>query len=307
MIEINNLTKKFEKLHALNDLSMKIDEGGIFGIVGSNGAGKSTLMRLIVGVYKADEGEILIDGIKAYDNPTAKECCVFLSDTTYFSIGASIESMAAEYAKHYKTFSFEEYEDLVGSFGLNPKSVLSSFSKGMQKQAMIILALACNCKYTLLDETLDGLDPVMRGVVKKRIYKSVIDRNSTVIITSHSLRELDDTCDNLAMLHKGRIIYQKDVQDIKTSLIKVQIAFKDDFDIRTFTGIDILKYVKNGSVANLIVKGNKDEVNQTLKEKTPILLEIVPLSLEEIFTYELKERGYTFEDLETEEGEENEK
>ena len=154
----------------------------------------------------------------------------------------------------------------------------------------------------LLDETLDGLDPVIRGLVKKRIYQSVIDTNSTVIITSHSLRELDDTCDNLAMLHKGKIIYQKDVEDIKTSLIKVQVAFKEDFSIKSFAGIDVIKYSKNGSVANLIVKGDKDEISGALNAKKPVLLEIVPLSLEEIFTYELKERGYTFDDFsETEE------
>jgi ABC-2 type transport system ATP-binding protein len=297
MIEIKNLTKKFGKLYALNNLNMIIEEGGIFGIVGSNGAGKSTLMRLIVGVYQSDHGDVFVDSKKAYENPKAKSQCVFLSDTAYFSVGASLESMAVEYAKHYKTFSIDDYESLVNNFGLNPKVSLSTFSKGMQKQAMIILALACNCKYTLLDETLDGLDPVMRGVVKKRIYQSVIDRNATVVITSHSLRELDDMCDNLAMLHKGKIIYQKDVQDIKTSLIKVQIAFDDDFDIKRFNDIEVIKYTKNGSVANLIVKGDKEKTALVLKSKKPMLLEIVPLSLEEIFTYELKERGYAFEDV----------
>ncbi len=297
MIEIKNLTKRFGNTAALVDLDMKINAGGIFGIVGSNGAGKSTLMRLITGVYRADSGSVLIDGKPVFDIPEEKAKCVFLSDTVYFSVGSSLERMAHEYAAHYPSFSFETYGELVGYFGLNPKASLSTFSKGMQKQAMIILALSCRCPYTLLDETLDGLDPVIRGVVKKRIYQSVIDNNSTVIITSHSLRELDDTCDNLAMLHKGKIIYQKDVEDIKTSLIKVQVALKGDFNIKSFAGIDVLKYSKNGSVANLIVKGDKDEISETLGAKNPILLEIVPLSLEEIFTYELKERGYTFDDL----------
>ena len=303
MIEIKNLTKHFGKVEALAGLDMKINEGGIFGIVGSNGAGKSTLMRLITGVYRADNGDILIDGDPVFDIPGAKAKCVFLSDTVYFSVGATLDSMAQTYARHYIGFSHEEYETLVGYFGLNPKVPLSTYSKGMQKQAMIILALAANCKYTLLDETLDGLDPVMRGVVKKRIYQSVIDRNATVIITSHSLRELDDTCDNLAMLHKGKIIYQKDVEDIKTSLIKVQVAFEQDFNIKSFSGIDIIKFTKNGSVANLIVKGSKDEISKILKAKKPVLLEIVPLSLEEIFTYELKERGYSFDDVIEKEGE----
>ena len=303
MIEIKNLKKHFGSTAALDGLDMKINEGGIFGIVGSNGAGKSTLMRLMTGVYRADSGDILVDGEKVFDNPKAKAKSVFLSDTVYFNVGASLESMAEMYARHYIGFSHETYEELIGIFGLNPKALLSTFSKGMQKQAMIILALASNCKYTLLDETLDGLDPVMRGVVKKRIYKSVIDRNATMIITSHSLRELDDTCDNLAMLHKGKIIYQKDVEDIKTSLTKVQVAFEQDFDIKAFAGIDIIKYVKNGSVANLIVKGGKEEISSALQAKKPILLEIVPLSLEEIFTYELKERGYSFEDVIEKEGE----
>jgi len=303
MIEIKNLTKRFGKTEALAGLDMKIAEGGIFGIVGSNGAGKSTLMRLITGVYRSDGGEILIDGNSVFDYPDTKSKCVFLSDTVYFGVGATLESMAQIYARHYINFSHEAYEKLVGYFGLNPKVQLSTFSKGMQKQAIIILALASNCQYTLLDETLDGLDPVMRGVVKKQIYQSVMDRNATVIITSHSLRELDDTCDNLAMLHKGKIIYQKDVEDIKTSLIKVQVAFEQPFDIKAFVGLDVIKFVKNGSVANLIIKGDKKEISEYLKAKQPVLLEIVPLSLEEIFTYELKERGYSFDDVIEEEGE----
>lgn len=303
MIEVKNLTKHFGKTRALSGLNMKINESGIFGIVGSNGAGKSTLMRLICGVYQPDTGEVSIDGEVVFDNPKAKEACVFLSDTVYFPIGASLDSMAKAYQSHYPNFSTVDYEEMVKRFGLNPAASLSSFSKGMQKQAMIILALACNCKYTVLDETLDGLDPVMRGVVKKRIYEAVMDKDATIIITSHSLRELDDTCDNLAMLHEGKIIYQKDVQDLKTSLIKVQIAFDKDYDIKSFNGLEVLKYTKNGSVANLIVKGNKESISQTLQAKNPMLLEIIPLSLEEIFTYELRERGYAFEDVVEMEGE----
>ncbi len=307
MIEIKNLTKRFGQTCALNGLNMKINESGIFGIVGSNGAGKSTLMRLIAGVYQSDTGEAVVDGETVFDNPKAKEKCVFLSDTVYYAVGASLNSMAKIYAAHYPNFSYGDFDEMVKRFGLNPAAPLNSFSKGMQRQAMIILALACNCKYTIFDETLDGLDPVMRGVVKKRIYEAVMDRNATVIITSHSLRELDDTCDNLAMLHQGRIIYQKDVEDLKTSLIKVQVAFEGDYDIKRFAGIDVLKYTKNGSVANLIVKGDKEEVSDAFRSKKPLLLEIVPLSLEEIFTYELKERGYAFEDVADMEGEEDEK
>jgi ABC-2 type transport system ATP-binding protein len=306
MIEIKNLTKRFGQTYALNSLNMKISESGIFGIVGSNGAGKSTLMRLIAGVYRPDNGEAVVDGESVFDNPKAKEKCVFLSDTVFYTVGASLNSMAKTYATHYPNFSFEDFNEMVKRFGLNPDAPLSSFSKGMQRQAMIILALACKCKYTILDETLDGLDPVMRGVVKKRIYEAVMDRSATVIITSHSLRELDDTCDNLAMLHQGRIIYQKDVEDLKTSLIKVQIAFDDEYDIKRFAGVEVLKYTKNGSVANLIIKGEKEAISDALKAKKPLLLEIVPLSLEEIFTYELRERGYAFDDVDTE-AEEDEK
>ena len=297
MIEIKNLTKRFGATCALSGLNMQISEGGIFGIVGSNGAGKSTLMRLICGVYQPDTGEAVIDDESVFDCPKAKEKCVFLPDTVYYPLGASLNSIAKTYAVHYPNFSNADYEEMVKRFGLNPNTLLSNFSKGMQKQAMIILALACNCKYTVLDETLDGLDPVMRGVVKKRIYEAVMDKNATVIITSHSLRELDDTCDNLAMLHEGKIIYQKDVQDLKTSLIKVQVAFDKDYNIKEFSGLDVLKYSKNGSVANLVVRGDREEINETLRAKRPILLEIIPLSLEEIFTYELRERGYAFDDV----------
>lgn len=292
MIKIENVTKKFGNLKALDDISCSIQEGEIFGIVGSNGAGKSTLLRLIAGVYRPESGKIFIDDEIAFDNPKAMSKCVFLGDTPYYSRGATLKSLSKIYKIYYPNFSNDEFKRLVKIFDISTKTPIDDFSKGMRRQAMVIMALSVNCKYIILDETLDGLDPVIRGVVKRCLYQSVMDNKSTVIVTSHSLKELDDICDSLAMIHQGKIILNSDLQNIKTTLYKVQIALANEFTRSIFKGIDMLSCTQSGSVANLIVKGDKEKIMGILGKLSPVLLEVLPLSLEEIFTYELKERGY---------------
>lgn len=303
MINLKNVTKTFGKKHALNSVNCHIKEGSIFGVVGSNGAGKSTMLRLISGVYLQDEGNILIDGQNAFDNIDIKKKCIFISDNPYYYLGSSMDSMAKVYSSFYETFSYDYYDELIDIFKLNPKDQISSFSKGMQRQAIIILVLACKCKYIILDETLDGLDPVKRGLVKRKLYENVLDNGSTVIISSHSLRELEDTCDNLVMIHDGKIIFQRDIQNINTTLSKVQVVLEEDLKKQDFKDIDILKYTRNGSVANLIVRGDNQKIIDILEKKKPVLLEVIPLSLEEIFTYELQERGYVFDEVLESDGE----
>ncbi len=297
MIKVNNVTKRFEGFEALKHMSCNIPEGCIYGLVGSNGAGKSTFLRLVTGIYKPEEGEITIDEQPVWENPITKSKFVFVPDELYFIGQSSMDRMAKMYEAVYPAFDRERYQMLTQSFGLDPKKSVGTFSKGMKRQAATILALSCKPQYLFFDETFDGLDPVMRNLVKKVIYNDVCERNVTVVITSHSLRELEDTCDQLTLLHKGGVIFESDVQNLKTSLFKVQVAFECDFDKETFQGIEMLEFVKKGKVANFIVRGEKGATVAKLQEMHPVLLEVLPLSLEEVFVYEMEALGYAFKDV----------
>lgn len=297
MIEATNITKRFGDCTALDHISCTIPGGCIYGMVGTNGAGKSTFLRLITGVFRADEGTILMDGEPIYENPVMKKRMCYLPDELFFLSGSNMQGMADFYHSIYTDFDYQKFEKLTKDFQLNPKSPINAFSKGMKRQAATILALATNPDYLFFDETFDGLDPIMRNVVKSLICKDVIDRGATAIITSHSLRELEDTCDQLALLHKGGIVLQSDVQDLKTNLFKVQIAFDGALERDMFRNITILNFKKTGSVATLIVRGVKNEVLYTLRGMNPLLLDVLPLTLEEVFTYEVEALGYNFEKI----------
>lgn len=298
MITVKNLTKKFGDFTALDNISCTIPEGSIYGMVGSNGAGKSTFLRLITGVYKADGGEIKIDGMDVYENVDAKRLFMYVPDELYFINGASIERMAKLYSSMYEGFDFDKLRSYAEKLGLNTRKSLNTFSKGMRRQASIILALATNPKYIFFDETFDGLDPVVRNVIKGFIYNDVVERKATAIITSHSLRELEDTCDQLAMLHKGGMVFEREIGDLKTSLFKVQIALNQEYSKEDFEDIDIIHFTKKGSVSNMIVRGDREQTIEKLKTHMPIILDILPLSLEEVFTYEMSALGYDFSELE---------
>lgn len=307
MINVNNISKKFEDFYALNNVSCTIPKGAVYGMVGSNGAGKSTFLRLISGVYKADAGDILVDEEPIYNNPLAKGKMVFLSDDLYFLPGASLNRMSAFYKSVYPNYDEKRFLELVELFKLNPKKSIQSFSKGMKRQAAIILALSSRPEYMLFDETFDGLDPVVRNLVKKLICEDVYENKTTAILTSHSLRELEDTCDQLALLHKGGLIFESDIQGLKTSLFKVQVAFSGDYDKSKFDGMDmdIRNFSKKGSVANLIIRGDKEIIASQINSLKPLILDILPLTLEEVFTYEMEVYGYSFNEVL--EGIENEK
>ena len=293
MIQVQNLTKRFEDFVAIDNLSCTIPDGCIYGMVGSNGAGKSTFLRVLTGVYRPDGGTATLDGIPVYENPSVKEQIAYVPDTLFFLAGATMNRMAQLYRAAYPAFDINRFEQLTAAFGLDPGKTVHTFSKGMKRQAATILALAARPQYIFFDETFDGLDPVMRTVVKNLICEDVLERNATAIITSHSLRELEDTCDQLALLHKGGLVLESDVQNLKTSLFKVQIAFTHEFDQADFDGITVLHFSKRGSVANLIVRGDRDQTVARLQTMAPVLLDILPLSLEEVFTYEMEALGYT--------------
>lgn len=297
MIKAENLTKKFEDYKALDNISCVIPEGCIYGMVGSNGAGKSTFLRLISGIYRADGGSVTIDDMPVYENPLVKGEIAFVPDDLFFLNASNMDRMADLYRACYPNFDDKRYEYLSGTFQLNTKKNIATFSKGMKRQAATILAISCKPKYLFFDETFDGLDPVMRNLVKSLICQDVEERKATAILTSHSLRELEDTCDQLALLHKGGLVFESDITNLKTKLFKVQVAIRDEYGKNSFEGLDMLHFSKHGSVANIIVRGDKDKVLADIRKLNPLLLEILPLTLEEVFTYEMEALGYAFGDV----------
>jgi len=311
MIKAEKLTKRFDSTTALSQVSCTIPDGSVYGMVGSNGAGKSTFLRLIAGIYKPDGGSVMIDDKSVYGNWKAIDSVVLVPDELYFLPGANIRRMGELYLNTRGSFDFERLEELAKMIGLDTKKPISQFSKGMKRQAATILALACKPKTLLFDETFDGLDPVMRSVIKRIIVDDMLERQTTVIITSHSLRELEDTCDQLALLHKGGLVLESDVASLKTSLFKVQFASHEDFtreDVERVTETELISFVKHGSVANIILRGDKTDIAQKLGELKPVIVDILPLSLEEVFVYEMEALGYEFSDItEDKGGKKNEK
>lgn len=306
MIKVENVTKMFEEFTALNSISCKVPDGCIYGLIGSNGAGKSTLLRVMSGIYKADFGTVCLDDEQIYNNPKAKESIAVVPDELYFLSGASILRMADLYSATYKNFDTNKLLHLCEELGLDTKKNINSFSKGMRRQIAILAAVCSNTKYMFFDETFDGLDPIMRNFANNIISSEILDRGVTAVLTSHSLRELENVCDKLAVIHKGSLVFEDEITDLKASLFKVQIAFDGDYDQSLFHGFDILGFEKNGSVSEFIVKGDMEEVRVHLKKMNPILLNISNLSLEEIFTYEMGSLGYAF-DMATEVSDNEEK
>ncbi|MBR5616464.1 MAG: ABC transporter ATP-binding protein [Clostridia bacterium] len=302
MIVANEVTMKFhtpgkEPFVALDGLTCQIPRGCIYGMIGANGSGKSTFLRLLSGVYRPASGSILIDDMPIWDNPAAKSRIVFIPDDLYFLPQSSMKSMARMYRALYPNFNYDRFGKLTETFKLDATANLNTFSKGMRRQAAAILGLSAMPDYLFFDETFDGLDPVMRGLVKQVIYRDVIERNTTTIITSHSLHELEDTCDQLALLHRGGIIFQSDVQDLKTALFKVQTAFSSPFTKEKFEGLNILSYTQMGSVCTFIIRGDRAETEARIRAMSPLLLDILPLTLEEVFVYEMEALGYSFKDI----------
>jgi ABC-2 type transport system ATP-binding protein len=297
MITTNNAVKRFGQVTALDGIGSTVPDGCIYGLVGSNGAGKSTFLRLLAGVYRPDGGTVRMDDAPIYDNPAVKPRIAMVPDELYFLPGANIRRMADLYAAAYPIFDRELLCSLCETFGLSMLKPLHTFSKGMRRQAAFVLALACRTEYLLLDETFDGLDPILRNLAKRLVYDAVCERGVTVVLTSHSLRELEDTCDQLALLHKGGLVVQSDVDSLKTTLCKVQIVFPQPYDRSRFDelSLDILRYTQHGSVANIILRGEHEALLSKLYAMEPLLCEALPLSLEEVFVHEMEALGYAFD------------
>ena len=293
MIEAVNVTKSFGDIVAVDDVTLSIESGKVFGLIGTNGAGKSTFLRMIAGVLKPDSGRIEIDGRPVFENPACKEDFFYISDEAYFFLNATADEMERFYEMCYPTYSRERYEDLMGRFELDRRRKISTFSKGMKKQLSVILGLASNTRYMLCDETFDGLDPVMRQGVKSLFAQDMADREFTPVIASHNLRELEDICDTVGLLYKGGMLLSEDLDDIKVDIHKVQVVFPTDYDPSELLGrLRILEQEKRGSLYTIIARGKQDELNGTLMEGSPLFIEALPLSLEEIFITSTGVEGY---------------
>jgi len=298
MIEAVNISKSFDNIKAVDQVSIKIQEGNVFGFVGTNGAGKSTLLRILSGIIRPDSGEARIDGMEIFENVNAKELFFYISDDQYFFNNATPKEMKKFYGSFYSKFDNERFDILMEKFELAQNRKISTFSKGMRKQLSVIIGICANTKYLFCDETFDGLDPVIRQAVKSIIAKEIADRKMTTVIASHNLRELEDICDHVGLLHKGGILVSKDLYDMKLNIHKVQCVFQDEDDInKVFDKLDIIKQEKRGSLYTITSRGNRDEISRVFDGLSPVFYEVLPLSLEEIFISETEVVGYDIKKL----------
>lgn len=297
MIKISDLNKSYGKNQVLDNLNCNIKTNSIYGLIGANGAGKSTLLRIIADVIRRDSGSVLIDDREVEDSEIVKQKIAFLPDDLYFFSGYTMLDIAKFYEAMYEKFDMAYFKELAEMLKLDINSKVENFSKGMKRQVSLICTIATNADYLLFDETFDGLDPVIRNLMKKIITKQMDTKSTTIIMTSHNLRELEDICDNLGLLYKGGILFESDIDTLKTNMFKVQISLKDDFDKDSFKGLDILSFSKTGSVAKIIIKGEREDAEKILQAKDPIILDFLPLTLEEVFIYEMEVLGYEFNQM----------
>lgn len=294
MIRIDKLSKKYDKDYVLNNLSCTIKDNCIYGLVGANGAGKSTLLRIIMGIFESDEGIITIDDELVEDNTELKQRMVFVPDDLFFYPGYTLLDTAKYYESMYKDFDMNYLKEMASTLNLSLNKKISTFSKGMKRQCALICAIATNADYMFFDETFDGLDPVIRSTMKKALIKQMNKKKTTVVMTSHNLRELEDICDNLGLLYKGGILFESDIDTIKTNMYKVQISLKKDFDKEDFKDFDVISFKKQGSIATIIIKDKDGKSKKKLEKMNPIILDYLNLTLEEVFIYEMEALGYEF-------------
>ncbi len=293
MIELNKLTKKFDKVTAVDNMSLSVSTGSVVGLVGSNGSGKSTLLRLLAGVYQPNSGEVLIDGQKLFDNPAAKGQCYFIPDFPYFYNNSTINNTAFLYRKLYPNWSEEQFARFCTVFPIDSNARIINMSKGMQRQAALILALSTCPRYLFLDEIFDGLDPVVRHLLKKILIDHVAEHNMTVIIASHNLRELEDLCDRICLMHRGQMLMERDIDSLRMCFRKVQVAFSQVPDKpNIFEGINVINVWRNGNVFNVTIRGTEDDFMPQLHALNPAYISAMPLTLEEIFISEMGAAGY---------------
>ena len=293
MIQVKNLTKTFDGFTALSDTTLTVPQGSVYGLVGPNGAGKSTLIRHLTGIYRPDSGTITIDGQPVWENAALKARIAAIPDDWYYFNTASIRDMTRFYRGFYPRFSMERWEKLRDIFRLDEKRPIRRLSKGMQKQAAFWLAICTQPDYLVLDEPVDGLDPVMRKQVWSVILEDVAARETTVLVSSHNLRELEDVCDHVGVLHEGRMLLERSLSDLQENFVKVQLVT----DRPLPPELNILHQSMTGRIQTLIVRGDRREIAGLLQQCNPLLCDLLPLSLEEIFIYELGGVNYDVKNL----------
>ncbi len=298
MIEIQNVTKRFQDVTALSGISAKIEEGHVSGIIGTNGAGKSTLMLTICGVYRPEEGSILVDGEPVYENPAAKAKVFYISDDQYFFPNGTAMDMVKYYRSIYPGFQTDRFLHLMETLKLDPRRKINTFSKGMRKQLSVMLGISAGTKYLLCDETFDGLDPVIRQAIKKLFIQEMEEHGLTPVIASHNLRELEDICDHVGLLHAGGIVFSQDLDALKLGIFKLQCVLRSKDQIELIgKQFPILKQENRGMLTTLTLRGNQEQIGRLQAELDPVFWELLPLTLEEIFISEMEVKGYDFSKL----------
>ena len=307
MIQVRNLHKKFDRTDALDGIDLTVNKASIYGLVGTNGAGKTTIIRHMAGIIKQDEGDILFDGEPVFENTALKQRIGVVPDELYFPKGYAIKDMERIFAGTYRSFNADRLHELTGLFRLDEEAPLRSFSKGMKKQAAVALTLACMPEYLLLDEPIDGLDPIVRKLVWKQIVDDVADREMTVLVSSHNLRDLESICDYVGIIDCGKTVIERDLESIREGINKVQVAFAQkqedgndpqaDAAEKAIGQLNVLHREKHGSIELLITRDGAERIEEVLAQAKPLLLDVLPLSLEEVFIYELGGEKYDFSEI----------
>ena len=295
MIEVKNVVKEFDGFRALDDMTMTVPKGSVYGLVGPNGAGKSTIIRHLTGIYRQDSGEILVEGVPVFETPEVKNRIAYIPDDIFYFSNASIREMADFYRSVYPHFDEERFKKLGDVFKLDQKRQMRRLSKGMQKQAAFWVAVSLRPEILILDEPVDGLDPVMRRQIWSIIMADVAENGTTVLVSSHNLRELEDVCDHVGIMNNGRIMSERSLADLQENIVKIQLALPDGGMLPE--GLDILHKSSTGRLQSLIMHGSADELEERLAAAQPLFIDVVPLTLEEIFIYELGGADYEVKDI----------
>ena len=284
MIEVKGLVKSFDNFRALDGVDLFAPRGGVYGLVGANGAGKTTLIRHLTGVYKQDEGSITIDGQQVYENNEIKQRIAYIPDDVFYFLAASTQDMKSFYKSIYRQFDEGRYNRLRQAFSVDEKRPVRLLSRGMQKQSAFWLAMCMHPDVMILDEPVDGLDPVMRRQIWSLLMQDVTERGMTVLVSSHNLRELEDVCDQVGVINNGKMMLQRSLSSLQDNIVKLQIVVNGELDT---TGLEVMHHTTTGRIHTLIVRGNAEEVSIMASKKDPVFFDILPISLEEIFIYEL--------------------
>lgn len=299
MIELQNVTKKFGSFTAVSDISFTVNDGSLYGLIGYNGAGKTTLLKTITSVYKADGGKVLLDGEDSFDNERIKQQVFYVPDDIYFQPYSSMEKMARFYNGYYPNFSFDTFHKLAEVFGLDTKARLNSFSKGMQRQAEVVLGFSTQPKFMFFDETFDGLDPAKRVLIKNLITEYMRERNASIIVSSHDLHELEGLCDHFGLINGKKLALNSSISELSVNRAKFRLVFPTDVTQKQITdlGIDVKSFKPDGKLLTITVKGNENEIAHKLSALSPAMIESRPLTLEEVFLDEMEGTDYDFSQI----------